>query len=124
VLGTAAIESDRRFLDVEDPENHRLLEQLGGNALLQLLGVDRIDRGSFDANDRALTRRVARELYDQVDHDVGGLRFLSAIDADVECWAIWERARPHLVDLGVEPFDTTTPDLRAVAEFLGFDLTH
>jgi len=28
-----------------------------------------------------------------------------------------------LVDRDFEPFDTTTPDLRAVAEFFGFKLT-
>lgn len=123
VMGTATIDGDRRFVDVEDPDNHRLLEQLGGQALLRLLGVDRIDRGTFDANDRALTRRIGRELYDQVGEEIAGLRFISAIDADVECWAIWDRARPDLHDRDLEPFDTTTPDLRTVAAFLGFNTT-
>jgi hypothetical protein len=121
VMGTATMDPDARFIDVEDPENHRLLEQLGGRALLTMLGLDRIDRGTFDTNHRTVTRRIARELFDQVDPSIAGLRFLSAIDADVECWAIWERARPQLRDLDLEPFDTTTPDLRAVAEFLGFE---
>jgi hypothetical protein len=121
VMGTASIDSDRCFLDVEDPENHRLLEQLGGQALLQLLAVNRIDRGTFTANDRALTRRIAREIYDQAGEDIAGLRYLSAIDADIECWAIWDRARPDLHHRDIEPFDLTTPDLRSVINFLGFN---
>lgn len=121
VMGTATIDPDRRFLDVEDPENHRLLEQLGGQPLLRLLGVGRIDRGTFDANDRTLTRRVARELYDLAGDEIAGLRYISAIDAEVECWAIWERTKPRLHDRDIEPFDTTTPDLLAVMAFLGFE---
>jgi hypothetical protein len=54
VLGTAALDHELQFVDVEEPRNHRILETLGGAALLRHLEVDRIDRGTFDERTRAI----------------------------------------------------------------------
>jgi hypothetical protein len=122
VMGTATLHHELQFVDVEDPRNHRMLETLGGAALLRHLEVGRIDRGTFATNRRVTTRRVARELYELVDERIAGLRYLSAIDGDVECWAIWDRVRHRLCDTDLEPFDLTSPALIDAANLLGFDL--
>ena len=119
VMGSVTIDSGCRFIDVEDPRNHRYLEQLGGQPLLDLLGVRRIDRGSFISPHRELTRRVAGELHDIAGTAIHGLRYVSALDGKVECWAIWEHAKGELSGYDTEPI--AQPDLDAVKTFLGFE---
>lgn len=120
VMGIVAIDPACRFLDVDEPHNHRRLEQLGSRPLLELLGITRIDRGAFITLDRALTRQVAGELHDILSADIAGLRYTSAVDGDVDCWAIWEHARDALSGHDIEPFDLTSPDMAAVVQLLGF----
>ena len=60
--------------------------------------------------------------HELVDDHTAGLRYLSAIDGDVECWAIWDRVRHRLCDTDLEPFDLTTPALSDAATFVGFEL--
>lgn len=118
VMGSVTIDAECRFVDVDDPRNHRYLEQLGGRPLLQLLDVGRIDRGSFISPDRRLTRRVAGELYEIAGTGIHGLRYTSVIDEKAECWAIWEHARGKLSAHDTEPI--ANPDLDAVIALLGF----
>jgi len=118
-MGSVTIDAECRFIDVDDPRNHHYLEQLGGRQLLELLGVGRIDRGSFISPDRRLTRRVAGELYETVGTTVHGLRYTSVIDEKAECWAIWEHAKGALSGHDTEPIPS--PDLVVVIGLLGFD---
>jgi hypothetical protein len=118
-MGSVTIDAECRFIDVDDPCNHRYLEQLGGRPLLQLLSVDRIDRGSFISPDRRLTRRVAAELYEIAGTGIHGLRYTSVIDEKAECWAIWEHSKGDLSGHDTEPI--ANPDLQAVMTLLGFD---
>jgi hypothetical protein len=120
VMGIVTIDSACCFLDVDDPHNHRRLEQLGGRPLLDLLEISRIDRGTFVTLDRRLTRQIAGELHDILSDDIAGLRYTSAIDQAAECWAIWDHARDALSSHDIEPFDLMSPDMEAVVKLLGF----
>jgi RES domain len=119
VMGSAIINADCRFVDVDDPRNHRYLERLGGQPLLDFLEVGRIDRGSFISADRRLTRRVAGEVHEIAGRGIHGLRYSSAMDEKAECWAIWDHAAAELHGHDTEPIGD--PDLAAVIQLLGFD---
>lgn len=123
VMGMATIDPSARFIDVENPRTHLALQRYGGQQMLHALGVHRIDRGAFLSPDRALTRRTAEELHALLASATAGIRYTSALDHDVECWAIWEHAKPQLHNPDIEPIDPTSPDLRRALPLLGFDPT-
>jgi hypothetical protein len=119
-MGSVWADADTLFVDVDHPQTHAAMEQRGGRALLQELGITRIDRGTFLSPNRALTRRAADAIYDLVREHASGLRYTSALDANAECWAMWDHARPLLSDYDVEPLDPKMPELAQVLPRLGF----
>jgi hypothetical protein len=119
-MGSVLLDPNDLFVDVDHPETHASLEKHGGRPLLEQLRLTRIDRGTFLAPDRRLTRLAAHEIHELVGGLAGGLRYTSALDPNVECWAIWEHARPRLRNHDVEPIDVRSPDVQRVIPRLGF----
>jgi hypothetical protein len=92
-------------------------------AILREHEIARIDRGTFMGPMRALTRRLALELYDlSASPPVIGLRYSSALDRDAECWAIWDTGEPLLTDRDIAPLDFSNTALRRAAQQLGLSL--
>jgi hypothetical protein len=41
-----------------------------------------------------------------------GLRYVSRLDADAECWAVWDTGEPFVVDRDLAPVDFSNTSLR------------
>jgi hypothetical protein len=120
---TAEFDPDALFIDVTSPNTHKTLMSHYGRTIFDELGIDRIDEGSFLARDRAITRRIAGDLYDLTTSPIIGLRFVSAHDTSAECWAVWERGRPAISNPALGPLSITTPAVVSAAERLGLRLS-
>jgi hypothetical protein len=99
-------------------------------------GLDDVDFDAAllkDSEVRALTRSVARWLYDQKDLQSGeplidGIEFRSRHGDDLRAWAIFERVddgpiSTHLTDLQVAELTPETTALKAALELHGLQLT-
>jgi len=101
--------SDACFLDVEHVETHQHLRTelaLGISAL----GLQDLDVAAMRGPDRRVTRLVGEWTFDQTDGDgrprYAGLRYLSRVNSDWECWAVFtettlevKETRPITLDL-------------------------
>jgi RES domain len=120
LMGKLQIDPDAQLVDVGDPRTHTALQQLIGTALLEALGLYRIDIGTFTHPDRRVTRQVSEELHVLLADKFAGIRYPSVLDPAAECWAIWEDARGQLLHpVDVEPIDITSPDLARALPALG-----
>jgi hypothetical protein len=94
----ATFPENRPFLDVEAAgTRERLRDDLPW--LLSKLGLDEIDVGAIRSKDRRLTRWIAQWAW-QMRNTVGppnfgGIRFLSRLNTDWECWAVFEDVLPE-----------------------------
>lgn len=83
----------RAFLDVEAPQTHQVLRLALAAALLELAYPD-LDVAAVRGPDRRLTRLLATWAWQQRDVDgrprYAGLRYLSRLNNDWECWAIFD----------------------------------
>lgn len=91
-------ERDRPFLDVEAASTRALLRnELPW--LLAELGLDDIDVAAIRSKDRRLTRWISQWTWQARNEtgrpDFGGLRFLSRLNSDWECWAVFEDLLPE-----------------------------
>ena len=91
------------------------LVDTGGHAAVEL-GVP---AGALRARDRALTQRIARELYEQTDAD--GVQYEGYFTGD-PCVALWERARDALQLLDDRGFDdpAVAADVLVIADELHY----
>lgn len=109
------------FLDVESCETHRVLERELAQ-LLVVLGTAEIDVASVRGPDRRLTRWISQWTWSQTTPSgrprYAGIRYLSRINSDWECWAVFDRAR--LQEVHRESIFRTDASLLAVANH--FDL--
>lgn len=83
------------FLDVESPDTHRVLERQGEiQYVLASLGLRDVDVGVVRGGDRRLTRAISRWAWSQnTEADqrrYAGIRYLSRLNDDWECWAVFE----------------------------------
>ncbi len=79
VLLTAELDTDALFIDVTSPDTHKVLMGHYGRTIFDKLRIDRIDEGSFFSRDRAITRRIAGDLYDLTSVPVHSGCVLSAL---------------------------------------------
>lgn len=120
-LAVRAVVSDSRpFLDVESAATHRVLFKALAPALLALGHAD-LDVPVVRGPDRRVTRLISGWAYDQVDDDgnprYAGLRYVSHISSDWECWCVFG-------DCGLSEVERLTialdvPGLKDAADLLG-----
>lgn len=82
-----------RLLDVESAETRSVLrEELG--ELLAFYGYSDLDVPTVRGGDRRITRWIGRWAYEQRDANdrmkFAGIRYLSRLSSEWECWAIFE----------------------------------
>jgi hypothetical protein len=113
----------RRFLNVEAPQTHQVL-RLALAPELGELGYADLDVAAVRGPDRRLTRLIAGWARQQRDSAGGsrfaGLRYLSRLNNEWECWAIFD-------DLAlIEPVErhihVDDPELLAVCRLFGLGL--
>jgi hypothetical protein len=116
----ATIDPDELFLDVEALETREYLR--GALALgLAALGYTDLDVAVVRGPDRRVTRLIARWAFSQVHEDgnpiFAGLRYLSRLKSDWECWALFDDVWMH--HPRVESIPATHPALLSVAQDFG-----
>lgn len=111
-----------RFLDVEHPATHRFLERELA-PLLALWDISELDVSVIRGADRRITRWISFWAWQAMTPTgrprFAGIRYVSRLNSDWECWALFDRAR--LEELEREPIHKSNSALRAVAKH--FDLT-
>jgi len=122
VLGEVKFAPGALLIDVEDPATLAALARGVGDRFLKPFGLDRFDRGVVLSRNRRITRTLALELYNMSAGRAVGLRYSSAHDPDVACFAIWQTALPFMHDHGLAPVDLSSPDLANAAAILGIRL--
>jgi hypothetical protein len=126
-IGSTLLDSDLRFVDLEAAETLQTLNLVP--RLMRLaarLGLDQIDRRVLvlRGDQMRLSQEIAYWASQQVDHTgapVAGVRYVSRLGGEWECWALFDvrvagRHRPGYIG----PIDPSDPDLIEVAR--GFDL--
>jgi RES domain len=85
--------STLRFLDVEAAETRAALRDRLGE-LLAFHGYSDLDVPTVRGGDRRITRWIGRWAYEQRDANdrmkFAGIRYLSRLSSDWECWALFE----------------------------------
>lgn len=123
-LGNVPVDADVRFVDVDDPATHAAARPM--LRVLRRFGVRTIDRSTFLSPDRRVTRTLARHYWNLAQspdhHDWRGLRFVSRLAPDWECWAIWEPSPLRTTLSAVVPVTRNHPGLVQAAQRLGVEL--
>jgi hypothetical protein len=119
----ATFSESRPFLDIEAASTRtRLRDELPW--LLAELGLDDIDVAAIRGRDRRLTRWIAQWTW-QMRNEVGppnfaGVRFLSRLNTDWECWAVFEDVLPQEEER--KPILRQDEALKRVAELYGLEI--
>lgn len=110
-----------RFLDVESIETRQRLRKDLAN-ILTVFGYSDLDVATVRGGDRRITRWIAKWAYEQRD-DAGsafaGIRYLSRLSSEWECWAVFEGV--GIRETAREPINRQHPALLRVSKT--FDLT-
>ncbi|MGI8686145.1 MAG: RES family NAD+ phosphorylase [Acidimicrobiales bacterium] len=112
--------ADIPYLDVEHPDTHQFLRRelaLG----LSALGHGDLNIGTVRGPDRRVTRLISHWAWSQGEPtgrpSYAGIRYVSKINNDWECWAVFWDAQFEVLD--TKPITLDMPDLQEMANFLG-----
>ncbi len=90
----ASASTEPRFLDIESIQTRQALLP-DFEPLLKFYGYDDLDIPVVRGHDRRITRYISQWTYEQVDEDdrpiYAGVRYLSRLNNDWECWAVFDR---------------------------------
>lgn len=111
------LQTDRPFLDVEARATRHALQKILGPTFL-LFGVEDLDVSAVRGRDRRVTRLISEWAWAHADPDgrrrFAGIRYLSRMDTDWECWAVFEDE--EMTEVERHPILPTTPELLKTAE--------
>lgn len=114
--------SHTHFLDVESLSTRAVLRKELGQ-LLAYYDHEDLDVATVRGADRRITRWIGKWAYDQRDDDglpvFAGVRYLSRLNSDWECWAVFEHAQIEEVER--KPILRTDAGLANIARL--YDLT-
>ncbi|MBU1866085.1 MAG: RES family NAD+ phosphorylase [Actinobacteria bacterium] len=114
------VTGSRPFLDVESAATHRELFKALAPALLAL-GHEDLDVSVVRGRDRRVTRLISGWAFEQLDEDGGrrfaGLRYVSRISSDWECWCVFPDCGLEVVER--MPIRLDAPGLKDAATLLG-----
>lgn len=121
ILGDLALPDALPFLDVEDPATHEHLNVVLSSELVALGYEEGVDLSDVCNHDRRLSRAIALHAYTATEADgtptYSGIRYMSRISSEWECWAIFEGTRVNVVNR--RQIALNDPDLRKVADLWG-----
>lgn len=125
-LGKTRLDPALRFVDVEAPDTLQVLRETPKIAQVAVeLGLPDIDRSVLTGPYRLLTQQIARIVYEQTERNgqpsFAGLRYLSRLNPDWECWAIYSDRIVHTV-FPTEPIAANDPALLVVASLFSVSL--
>lgn len=125
-VGHTYLDSSLRFVDIADAETMQHLREPLASVATDL-GVSEIDLSSVTSRERSFTQACAQYIHDQVDEEgrptLAGIRYLSRLNPEWECWAIFDDRIKHRSGSPAPPESIfpEDPDLEAVAHL--FQLT-
>lgn len=86
--------------------------------------VDEIDLAAVVGTDRRVTRRISQWAFEAVNDAgelrFGGIRYLSRLGADYECWAVFEQ--PEFAEVGRYPILLSETAMQNVADRFGLTI--
>lgn len=108
------------FLDLESPDTLEHLRVTLADRLVAF-GYTDFDMGVVCGTDRRVTRLISQWAYDELDDDgrslYGGIRYMSRVAPEYECWAAFEDCSIEVLEeLAISEED---PNLRKIAERYG-----
>lgn len=117
-VGTLTLNKPLPSLDMEQPETHAYLSEVMASDLVALGYTDNLDISDVANSDRRLSRAVAEHAFTATDPDgtpvYSGIRYVSRIKPDWECWAVFEGT--EVLEVSRRPIVLTDPDLAAIAD--------
>jgi hypothetical protein len=125
LLAHALVPPEAQFVDVEAAQT---IAHLRGDeklaVVLALFGYRDLDLGLVRGPDRRVTRVISQWVWQQAEGDpekplYAGIRYLSRLGDDWECWAVFDRV--EIGQDGQGPIARNNPALQAIAKH--FDLT-
>ena len=120
VRATPADGSEAVFLDVESSATRAVLREELAPALVAL-GVDDLDVPTIRGGDRRVTRIVSFWAWSQRQDDgrprYSGIRYVSRLSSDWECWAIFDRVSTR--ELERRQVTHEMAELKAVVDLWG-----
>jgi hypothetical protein len=124
-LGVTVLTTQLPFVDIAAAASLGALRSVLAPVALEL-GLADIDLSAVTGPGRRLTQEAARYIYEQRDEAgvprYAGVRYLSRLSADWECWAIFvDRLRHHVVRSGAV-IGADEPGLVEAAALLGLGI--
>jgi hypothetical protein len=124
-IGHTRLDPALRFLDLAAMATLSHLREVMVPDLVEL-GLRDLDLSAVTGPQRALTQRIARYIYEQVDGAgaprFAGIRYLSRFGDGQECWAVFD-TRMAVESIVIEPaILPDDPDLLAVAHAFGLSI--
>lgn len=126
-MGHTRLDPSLLFVDVSHVETMQYLR----TALVPLAArfdITDIDLSSLTSQQRRFTQGVARYIYDQLD-DAGrprfaGIRYMSRLNSQWECWAVFDNRIRHMPGWPNVPANVLAddPDLQDVARLFGLTI--
>lgn len=121
VLANITADDPLPFLDVEDPGTHEVLSDKLTAQLAALGYEESLDVSDVRGRDRRMSRAIANWAYtaetDEGEYRFSGIRYLSRLDDEWECWAVFDGT--DVVENSQSVIDESNSDLRAVADRWG-----
>jgi hypothetical protein len=121
-IGHISVDQDARFVDLDHPHTHTA-SRPALKRLLTRFEVSKIDRGTFLNPDRRITQTIAQHYWQlslRPDHqNWRGLRYVSRLAHDWECWAVWQPSPLRQLTANVKVVTRNNPALISAAERLG-----
>lgn len=114
--------ADSQFLDVDAVETHSFLKEKLAVGL-SALGVTELDTSVIRSGDRRVTRLISAWAHEQrVDGDpatpaYAGIRYVSRLNSEWECWALFDHEPLHQVE--ARAISALMPELVEVADLFG-----
>lgn len=107
------------FIDIDDPVTHEYLNAVMAEELADL-GVETLDIGNVRGPNRLITRAASSWAYwaeNAGGPKYSGIRYMSRVLPDEECWAVFEGT--PIVEVSRRPIEVNDSDLNAVADIWG-----
>lgn len=115
----ASIADSLPFVDIDDPITHEFLSAKMAEELADL-GVEVLDVGNVRGPNRLITRAASSWAYyaqDSGSPKYSGIRYMSRVLPNEECWAVFEGT--PIVEVSRRSIDVGDPDLKTVADTWG-----
>lgn len=115
----ASIADSLPFVDIDDPVTHEYLSATMADELADL-GVQVLDVGNVRGPNRLITRAASSWAYyaqDEGSPKYSGIRYMSRVLPQEECWAVFEGT--PIVEVSRRAIEVNDPDLKAIADMWG-----